>query len=405
MHRPTRTRRAGRTAHGRTRSRRAARPTAGKTRSRPLEDWTPARRRSRSRRRSRIDGPWTRLRHDHAARRRSSHNGRSLYRCRSRFGHRFWRNRLRRRRRRRGRRTRRIGDDHTGRSRHNDRSLGRSFPQDAWRRRSDGHMRPVRPRIGGRTRTWIDSRTNRRSGRRRRYDPRTLIREGHDAAWSWSCWSAGNRSRRRRRGLRGWDRLGHHGRWRLCGRNGSRHGHHCRGYGGGLGCCGSCSGSRRYRRLRRRSNCGSRHHRPRCRSYRHRPSDKGRRTRSRSCSHLSRARRYNGRGLPARPTVLGSLPLENRAHRVPGLRGIRQIELRPVVRRLAPGRDPGPIALEVRTHTRGLILVNRGGVRLAGDANRLQRIENRPALHFQFACQIVDSNFGHPSLCLPVQSA
>jgi hypothetical protein len=37
-------------------------------------------------------------------------------------------------------------------------------------------------------------------------------------------------------------------------------------------------------------------------------------------------------------------------------------------------------------------------VRLAGDANCLERIENGPAFYFKFACQIVDSNFAHPSL-------
>ena len=35
---------------------------------------------------------------------------------------------------------------------------------------------------------------------------------------------------------------------------------------------------------------------------------------------------------------------------------------------------------------------------LLGDANRRKRVQYGPALYFQFPCQIVDSNFVHPSL-------
>ena len=46
----------------------------------------------------------------------------------------------------------------------------------------------------------------------------------------------------------------------------------------------------------------------------------------------------------------------------------------------------------------GLIGLDGAGVRLSSDANGFERIQNRPALYFQFSRQIVDSNFTHPSL-------
>jgi len=39
-----------------------------------------------------------------------------------------------------------------------------------------------------------------------------------------------------------------------------------------------------------------------------------------------------------------------------------------------------------------------------GDAHRYQGIENRFALDFQFPCKIVDSNFAHPSLFVPLRA-
>jgi hypothetical protein len=35
---------------------------------------------------------------------------------------------------------------------------------------------------------------------------------------------------------------------------------------------------------------------------------------------------------------------------------------------------------------------------LSGHADCFKRVEDWPALDFQFSCQIVDSNFAHPSL-------
>ncbi len=46
----------------------------------------------------------------------------------------------------------------------------------------------------------------------------------------------------------------------------------------------------------------------------------------------------------------------------------------------------------------GLVGFDGAGVRLPSYADCFQRIQNRPALDFQFSCQIVDSNFAHPSL-------
>jgi hypothetical protein len=46
-----------------------------------------------------------------------------------------------------------------------------------------------------------------------------------------------------------------------------------------------------------------------------------------------------------------------------------------------------------------LVELNRARVGLLfRDANRRQSVQNGLALYFQFACQIVDSNFAHPFL-------
>jgi hypothetical protein len=48
----------------------------------------------------------------------------------------------------------------------------------------------------------------------------------------------------------------------------------------------------------------------------------------------------------------------------------------------------------------------RAGVRLLFRDTHIQEdIQYCPALHFQFACQIVDSNFAHPSLFLDLPYA
>jgi hypothetical protein len=63
------------------------------------------------------------------------------------------------------------------------------------------------------------------------------------------------------------------------------------------------------------------------------------------------------------------------------------------------GRGAGAIAIEVGAHAHGLIFLDRRGVRLARDANGLERVQNGTAFYFEFTCQIVDSYFAHPSLC------
>ncbi len=122
----------------------------------------------------------------------------------------------------------------------------------------------------------------------------------------------------------------------------------------------------------------------------------GRGTSHRRRSHSER------RSLRSRLSVLA---LEDRAHRVAGLGDVRQVELR-LGFRCGTGRShAAAIAAEVSAHAVCLVFIDGAGMRLAGDADGLERIENRPALYFQFACQIVDSNFVHPSLLSSVPHA
>jgi hypothetical protein len=61
-------------------------------------------------------------------------------------------------------------------------------------------------------------------------------------------------------------------------------------------------------------------------------------------------------------------------------------------------------ALEISAHTLGFITLERTRVGLLfGYANCRQSIQDFPALDFQFARQIIDSNFTHPPL-LPRRS-
>jgi len=46
----------------------------------------------------------------------------------------------------------------------------------------------------------------------------------------------------------------------------------------------------------------------------------------------------------------------------------------------------------------GLVGFDGAGVGLSGHADCFERVQDWPALDFQFPCQIVDSNFAHPSL-------
>jgi hypothetical protein len=55
-------------------------------------------------------------------------------------------------------------------------------------------------------------------------------------------------------------------------------------------------------------------------------------------------------------------------------------------------------AFEVVPYPFGLVGFDGTGMGFSSDADRLKRVEDWPAFYFQFTCQIVDSNFAHPSL-------
>jgi hypothetical protein len=93
------------------------------------------------------------------------------------------------------------------------------------------------------------------------------------------------------------------------------------------------------------------------------------------------------------------LALENCLQGIARLRHLRQVELRLVVgcrsRRTRAARSAGQIC----PYLLRLIDFDGAGVCFfLRDANRCKSVQNGLALYFQFACQIVDSNFAHPSL-------
>jgi hypothetical protein len=78
---------------------------------------------------------------------------------------------------------------------------------------------------------------------------------------------------------------------------------------------------------------------------------------------------------------------------------MRQVEGRLGVRRGLGGNRAAAFSAEIAAHLLSLVGLDRTGVRLwLSHANRSQSIQNGPALDFEFPCQIVDSNFAHPSL-------
>jgi hypothetical protein len=176
------------------------------------------------------------------------------------------------------------------------------------------------------------------------------------------------RNRRDRR--RGWNnnicgltRLGHDAPWRRRrSRSGGRDRRDCGNRNGGRCYCSWCC----------RSNMGG-----------------GRR---RSSNNRSRTRR---RGLGGGVSLL---TLENGLERVAGLRHLGEIKLRLDLGGLPAGAGAAIAAVEIAAHLLRLIGLDGAGVRLSRNADRFKRIENRPALYFQFSCQIVNSNFAHPSL-------
>lgn len=117
---------------------------------------------------------------------------------------------------------------------------------------------------------------------------------------------------------------------------------------------------------------------------------------SRSDAWTRRRRRHTDRRLRL-------LALQNRLESVARLRSLRKIDLRTVVDRLsrpsvAAARATVAAILQVVADPLRLIRFDRARVRLSTHADRFERVQNRPALYFQFPCQIVDANFTHPSL-------
>jgi hypothetical protein len=84
---------------------------------------------------------------------------------------------------------------------------------------------------------------------------------------------------------------------------------------------------------------------------------------------------------------------------------MREIEARSRLDRRPVRATRADRSTEITTYLLGLIFLDRAGVRLPGHAQGLQRIQNRPALHFEFSCKIIDANFAHPSLFISLRGA
>jgi hypothetical protein len=95
---------------------------------------------------------------------------------------------------------------------------------------------------------------------------------------------------------------------------------------------------------------------------------------------------------------LGLAPRQNRFHRVARLGDVGEVKSR-LGFHCRLGRHTAAPVLKVVPHLLGLVGLNRTGVRLRlGHANCRQSVQYGPALDFQLSCEIVDSNFAHPSL-------
>jgi hypothetical protein len=95
---------------------------------------------------------------------------------------------------------------------------------------------------------------------------------------------------------------------------------------------------------------------------------------------------------------LGLLALKDGFKRIAGLGDLGEVELRFVVGRRLSRSAALAAVLEVLPDPFGLVGFDGAGMGLSGHADCFERVQNWPALHFQFPCQIVDSNFAHPSL-------
>ena len=139
-----------------------------------------------------------------------------------------------------------------------------------------------------------------------------------------------------------------------------------------------------------------------CRRRSHRGSAGGRCNHTRRC-HTSAWRRRRDDG--SRPRWrrcfcgrLSLLALEDSLQGVARLGDLGEVKLRLRIHRLPARTTTASAVFEVVPNSFGLIGFNRAGVGLSRYANRFERVQNRPALYFQFSCQIVNSNFAHPSL-------
>jgi hypothetical protein len=92
------------------------------------------------------------------------------------------------------------------------------------------------------------------------------------------------------------------------------------------------------------------------------------------------------------------LALQNGFEGVAGLGHLGQVKLRPVIDRLPACGAASATVLEIVPDLFGLVGFDGTGVGLSSHANCFERVQDWPALYFQFSCQIVDSNFAHPSL-------
>lgn len=350
--------------HRPARSRRQRRPRPRSLRARTLKDRTTALRNSRSVRRGRIRGSRTRLRHNHPA-----------YRC-SRSGRRSGRRSFRRSRRSlRSRRSRRR------RSHRSRNGSSRNFSR---RNRCCGRRSSCRLR---------------RNHHRRRSHYRPLLRTVRCRSmrrwsrWSMCSWRMSCRSMRSRSPHR---RTRNHRTGRGLARNrgsSTRRRHNV----GALprqrhNLSRTRWGSRRlWRRSARRSSYTRNRRWFRCNWSRR--MARWRSNHRRPWSHWRSGLRRS----------LSLLAFQDRLQRIARLRHLRQVKLRfALCSRLRRG-TPTTSAAQKGADLLRLVGLDRAGVSLLlGDADGHQSVQNGLALHFQFPCQIVDSNFAHPSLfCFP----
>ena len=94
----------------------------------------------------------------------------------------------------------------------------------------------------------------------------------------------------------------------------------------------------------------------------------------------------------------GLLALEDGFEGVAGFRDLGEVKLRLVVGRLPACGAASAAVPEILPDPFGLVGLDGAGVGLSGHADCFERVQDWPALDFQFSCQIVNSNFVHPSL-------